>query len=246
MLIPETLAIFAIIFFASFLQTITGFGYALAAAPLLALVINPKEAIMFVLFTGIITKLALLFRTWRQSSFSQISLLFTASLAGAVPGAYILRIISNDALKLAIGLVLIIITAAMARDFRINIRRPRLAQSLVGVISGFLATTTSLSGPPVVMYYLNEKTDKQKVRANLTRYFILSNASSLLISYFFGTLKPEILAANTLLCLPAILLGVWLGEKLFAKFNAATFKKLALATITASALISIISGLSHK
>lgn len=245
MIIPEALAIFSIILFASFLQTITGFGYALAATPLLALVMNPKDAIMFVLFTGIITKLALLYRVWRQSSFAAISLLFTASLAGALPGAYILKLISNNTLKLAIGFVLIIITVAMVRDFRIIIRRPRLAQSLVGVISGFLATTTSLSGPPVVMYYLNEQTEKEKVRANLTRYFILSNASSLLISYFFGTLNPATLAANTVLCLPAILLGVWLGEKLFACFNAATFRKLALAIIAVSALVSIISGLSY-
>ncbi len=60
MFTPEAVAIFTIIFFSSFLQTITGFGYALAAAPLLALVMSPKDAVMFVLFTGIITKLALL------------------------------------------------------------------------------------------------------------------------------------------------------------------------------------------
>ncbi len=240
-----TLAIFAVILFSSFLQTITGFGYALSAAPLLALIMGPKDAIMFVLFTGIITKLTLLIRTWHQSSFSAISLLFAASLVGALPGAYVLKIISDATLKLAIGLVLIIITIAMAHNFRVNIRQPRLAQSVVGVVSGFLATTTSLSGPPVVMYYLNQQTDKEKVRANLTRYFILSNASSLVISYYFGTVNLQLLTANTLICLPAILLGVWLGEKIFAKFNATAFRKLALAVIAASALISISAGLRH-
>ena len=245
MLTPEALAIFAVIFFSSFLQTITGFGYALSAAPLLALILGPKDAIMFVLFTGILTKLTLLCRVWHQSSFSAISLLFAASLVGALPGAYVLKIVSNDTLKLAIGLALLIITFAMARDFRVTIRKPRLAKAVVGVVSGFLATTTSLSGPPVVMYYLNEQTDKEKVRANLTRYFILSNAASLVLSYFFGTLNLELLAANTLICLPAIVMGVMLGEKLFAKFNADTFKKLALAVITGSAIVSILSGLRH-
>jgi len=245
LLTPEAPAIFAVIFFSSFLQTITGFGYALSATPLLALILDPKDAVMFVLFTGIITKLALLCRLWHQSSFSAIRLLFAASLAGALPGAYVLKIVSNATLKLTIGLVLIIITVAMARDFRVTIREPRLAQSVVGVVSGFLATTTSLSGPPVVMYYLNEQLTKETIRANLTRYFILSNTASLVLSYFFGTLKPELLAANTLICLPAIVLGVGLGEKLFAKFNANIFKKLALAVIAASAIISIFSGLRH-
>lgn len=243
MFTPETIPIFAIILFASFLQTITGFGYALAAAPLLALVMSPKDAVMFVLFTGIITKLTLLVHTWHQGRFSQISLLFAASLAGALPGAYVLKIISNQSLKIGIGLTLIIIAAAMARDLRINIRQPRLAQTLVGAVSGFLATTTSLSGPPVVIYYLNEQTDKDTIRANLTRYFILSNASSLIISYFFGTLHLAVLTANTLICLPAILLGVWLGNKLFARFNGSIFKKLALTVITISAVISMVSGL---
>ncbi len=156
-----------------------------------------------------------------------------------------LKIISNEALKIGIGLTLIIIAIAMARDFRINITQPRLAKTVVGIISGFLSTTTSLSGPPIVIYYLNEQTEKETVRANLTRYFILSNASSLVISYFFGTLNLAVLSNNTLLALPAIPLGIWLGEKLFCKFNADNFKKLALAVISASALISIMSGLWH-
>jgi uncharacterized membrane protein YfcA len=245
MFTPEAPAIFAVVLLSSFLQTITGFGYALSAAPLLALIIGPKDAVMFVLFTGIITKLTLLCRIWHHSNFSAIGLLFTASLAGALPGAYVLKIISNDTLKLAIGLVLIIITFAMARDFRVIIHQPRLVQTVVGIISGFLATTTSLSGPPVVMYYLNEHLAKETIRANLTRYFILNNAAALVISYFFGTLNPGLLAANTLICLPAIVLGIGLGEKLFTKFNADIFKKLALAVIAASAIISIFSGLSH-
>lgn len=245
MLTLEAVAIFTIIFFASFLQTITGFGYALAAAPLMALVMNPKDAIMFILFTGIITKLALLYHTWHQGRFTAISLIFATSLAGALPGAYVLKVISNEALKVGIGLTLIIIAIAMARDFRVNISQPRLAKTVVGIISGFLSTTTSLSGPPIVIYYLNEQTDKEIVRANLTRYFILSNASSLVISYFFGTLNLAVLSNNALLALPAIPLGIWLGEKLFCKFNADNFKKLALAVISASALISIMSGLWH-
>ncbi|WP_371376185.1 sulfite exporter TauE/SafE family protein [Sporomusa aerivorans] len=236
-------AIFIITLFSSFLQTITGFGYALAAAPLLTLVMAPKDAIMVVLFTGIITKLALLYHTWRQGRFADIALIFTASLLGALPGAYVLKIINNGTLKISIGIVLIIIAAAMAARFRVTIRQPKLAKTTVGIVSGFLSTTTSLSGPPIVMYYLNEQTGKEQARANLTRYFIMSNAAALAISYFFGTLNLTVLGTNTLAALPAIPLGVWLGEKLFCRFNAESFKKLALAVIAASAVVSIVSSL---
>ena len=242
LLLPDSFVILAVILFSSFLQTITGFGYALAAAPLLALVMGPKDAVMFVLFTGIIGKLAILIRTWRLGRFSDIGLLFAANVLGALPGAYVLKIISNESLKIIIGITLLIMAAAMARDFRIDIKKPQLAQVIVGSISGFLSTTTSLSGPPIIMYYLNQAAQKEIVRANLTRYFILSNAASLIISYFFGTLNLTKMTTNTLICIPAILLGVWFGERFFSRFSADTFKKLALTVIAVSALVSIVSG----
>jgi hypothetical protein len=40
-----------------------------------------------------------------------------------------------------------------------------------GFVSGFLNSWTSLSGPPIVMYYLSTEDDEQTIKGALTGYF---------------------------------------------------------------------------
>jgi len=144
--------VFVVVLFASFLQTLTGFGYALAAAPLLALAINPKDVVMLVLFTGLLVKAVMVWHTRRVGSFSNVLLMFFASIMGALPGAFVMAHISSEMLKIGIGIVLVAVTVLMYRNITVTIANHRIAQAVVGVNSGFLASTTSLNGPPVVLY----------------------------------------------------------------------------------------------
>lgn len=245
MLTATLISVFAITAFSSFLQTITGFGYALAAAPLLALFMDPKDAVMLVLATGVISKVLLLAGAKIEGRFADVAPLFLASLAGTLPGAYLISAISADALKAFIGVILLITTAAMCANCSIQVSRPRLAENLVGMLSGFLGATTSLSGPPLVMYYLNENAEKERLRANLTRYFLLGNLATLLLSYGFGTLQPDSLLIPVLISIPAVACGVWLGQKLFSRLDPPLFRRLAIGVIAVSGIVTVYNGLSH-
>lgn len=245
MLTTTLFATFSIIALASFLQTITGFGFALAATPLLAFFMEPKDAIMLVLATGMITKVLLLAGVKIQGRFADIAPLFIASLVGALPGAYMITTISTNALKAFIGIILLATTWAMCANCTVKFSRPRLAENLVGLCSGFLGATTSLSGPPVVLFYLNEKTEKERLRANLTRFFLLGNLATLALSYGFGTLHLETLVLPTIISVPAIAVGVWVGEKLFKHLDASLFRRLAITIISISGMMTAYTGLSQ-
>jgi hypothetical protein len=235
--------VFFVVLFASFLQTLTGFGYALAAAPLLALAINPKDVVMLVLFTGLLVKTVMAWHTRHEGRFSDIILMFIASIAGALPGAFVMSYISNDSLKILIGIVLVVVTVLMYRRVTVRIENHRIAQAIVGLNSGFLASTTSLNGPPIVLYYMNEEKEKETIRANLARYFVLGNSASLVLSYFLGTLNVSNLATNVVVSIPALLIGFWIGEKVFAKVDGQMFRKVALGVISVSGMVSLGSGL---
>lgn len=243
MITLTTAYVFCVVLFASFLQTLTGFGYALAAAPLLALAINPKDVVMLVLFTGLLVKAVMAWHTRREGCFSNIFLMFVASITGALPGAFVMAYISNDALKIFIGIVLVAVTGLMYRQVTVKIENHRIAQAVVGLNSGFLASTTSLNGPPIVLYYMNEAAEKETIRANLARYFVLGNTASLVLSYFLGTLKVSNLAVNVAISIPALLIGFWVGEKVFSKVDGQMFRKLALGVISISGMVSLGSGL---
>jgi uncharacterized membrane protein YfcA len=235
--------IFGVMAFAAFLQTVTSFGYALAATPLLLFIMSPKDAVAFVLITGILQKSILIYRTWHEGSFRSIRILILAGIPGAIAGSYLVKILGDSALKLLIGIILLAAMSTMRANVTFTFRNRTLAQTIVGVISGFLGSSTSFSGPPIMMYMLNEKEEKEVIRANLARYFILGNALSLTTSYLFGNFSPANLFTNILVSIPGILCGYWIGDKLFCRLDAAAFRKMALWVIGASAMISIGSGL---
>ena len=233
--------VFAVLILSSFLQTTTGFGYAIITAPLLALALGPKETVMLTMLTGLIIRLFMMRVTKNDGSFKAIFPLITASIVGAIPGAYVMTIISNDGLKLFIGLVLLIAVLVLWKNYKITIHHHKFAEAIVGGLSGFLATTTSINGPPIVLYYLNSKAeeDKSVFRGNLTRYFLLINIASIIISYFAGTLKIGELWIQTLMSIPALYIGFYLGEKAFHRINAETFRKASLIMVFVSSLALI-------
>ncbi len=240
--------IFAVFILASFLQTATGFGYAIVTAPLLALVLGSKETVMITILTGLIIRLFMMKVTKDDGSFKAIFPLFTASIIGAIPGAYVMTKLSNDALKIFIGVVLLIAVTALWKNYRLHISRQRFAETVVGGLSGFLATTTGINGPPIILYYLNSRVEENKsiFRGNLTRFFLLINIASIVISYFAGTLKIKEVWYQTLLAIPALYIGFQLGEKFFYRINAETFRKAALIMVFLSSLAIISATLLKR
>lgn len=52
-----------------------------------------------------------------------------------------------------------------------------------GILSGFFGASTSVSGPPLVLYFLNEKL-QDVMRANMIWFFGLSGFLTVLVNYF--------------------------------------------------------------
>ncbi len=233
--------VFAVLILSSFLQTATGFGYAIITAPLLALALGPKETVMLTMLTGLIIRLFMMSATKNDGSFKAILPLVTASVIGAIPGAYIMTMISNDGLKLFIGIVLLLAAAALWKNYHLPLRQNKVTEAIVGSVSGFLATTTSINGPPVILYYLNSQAEKDKsvFRGNLTRYFLVINIASILISYFAGTLKIGELWLQTVAAIPALYIGFRLGDKFFHRINPETFRKASLVMVVISSIALI-------
>lgn len=241
------LYVFLVVAFSNFLQVTTGFGYAIVTTPLLAMVLPPKESVMLTMTTGLIARLSMLRVIRGSGSFSDIRPLMLTSVIGAVVGAYTLTMVSSYWLKLFIALVLIVTGWAMWKERRIEITNPQLAERLVGVIAGFLGSTTSINGPPIIMYYLNVGLDKDKnlFRANLTRYFLLMNIMTLSLAFWFGTLQFGTIWRMTLASIPALWIGLYLGEKFFRKINAQAFKRLTIMMVIISAIL-IIANTIHS
>ena len=240
--------VFLVILLSSFLQTTTGFGYAIITAPLLALVLSAKETVMLVMLTALIICVFLLRATRNQGSFKAIAPLLAASVIGAIPGAFVMTRMSNEGLKLFIGVLLLFVTVALWKRYTFPVKPSKSIEAVVGFVSGFLTTTTGVTGPPIILYYLNAKAEENKIefRANLARFFLLINLASVILSYAAGSLRIGELWRYILIAIPALYAGFYLGEKMFYRISVPALRTGSLVMIFLSGIAIIWSVLSKN
>ena len=129
--------------------------------------------VSLITFGALLLNLMVIYKTRGMSDSKVIWPLFASSLVGIIPGVYILKVIDPTLLKLCIGILILLVSFFMAANYVVTIKREKLATVLVGIMSGFMGGATSLGGPPVVLFLMNQQQDKEAFRANLVRFFLL-------------------------------------------------------------------------
>ena len=142
--------------FASFAQTLSGFGFSLMAVPLMTLVVSPRDAVVVATIIGAIstTSQAVIDRKHVDSSIAKRLIL--ASYAGMPFGLMAFIFVSETGLRLVLGVVVISASILLLRGFRLRDDSHHL-DWVFGIISGFLSTSTSTNGPPLVFLMQAQK-----------------------------------------------------------------------------------------
>ena len=223
------------IFLASFFATVTGFGFGLIAIPLMSLVISVKVAIICGLIITVLLRIITMYNTRKTFSWDVVLTTVLGSSLGMIPGSYMLKIISLAHLKIFLGCVLL-------RKYHLEIKSKTLGRLTAGFFSGFFGSSTSVAGPPLVIYFLNEGTEKDKMRANMIWIFGISFVGMLIVNFLMGNMQ-NITDWNIILpMIPAMILGIVLGEKFFERLDQVLFRKLALCIVCVGAVMMLISG----
>lgn len=232
-----------VVFLSTAFQAVAGFGYAIIAAPLLASVLGVKETVVFLLIGSIYMRIYMLYKVRRDMSFSLVKRIFLGAMVGAVPGGLVLRFFTPQQLCIFLGLVLILALIALKANIRWHSKHPVWEQFGFGFLGGFFNASTSIGGPPIVLYMLNSGQPKVPMRANLTLYFFIANIWTVVAWFFIGNVHLGDLVGLPLWTLPAAFLGVYVGEKIFFHINQVTFNRLAIATILFCALNMLYKGI---
>lgn len=236
--------LFLTVVFASTLQAITGFGFNIVGTPLLMLFIAPKQVVSLAIFGALILNIMVIHKTRGQGDLRMILPMFAASTLGILSGVYILKIIDGGTLKIAVGAIVVLMSLALATDFTVTIRRERLASIFVGGLSGFMGGATSMSGPVVAMFLMNQRQDKAALRANLVRYFCLGNIITLGTLYFMGVMDTTVFQLAGYI-VPGVFVGTWLGEKVFHCVSPTAFRRLVITVLICCGFASLGSEMAR-
>lgn len=229
------------VFLSSFLGGVSGFGYSLVAAPLLLLLGFPLPFVVTAnLALAFVTRLSVVYRFRKDISRRRVAGMIGGSVPGLWIGAQVLTTVPEDALKLAAGLLIMVMAVFLARDKSDAPPKPIPgAPVAAGFTGGFLGSATSLNGIGPILLMAREKASARSFLADLATYFVASNALGLIILQTQGALSEAALYPAFLLWLPGSLLGNWLGTSQGPKLPAQTFRRLTLILIFVAGALTV-------
>ncbi len=228
-------------FLATAAQAATGFGFNLVFVPLLSLIYDPKATVVLALCVGISAKLPLFLQVRRHVVWRAIAAIVLASFAGSLLGTRLILFADPALLRVFIGLVVVVGCLPLLANRRWRIKREGLANGLIGLACGVLASSTSMSGPPIILFGVNQAWPKESFRANLVAFFVVSDTFALATLAASGLVSQQI-GLSTVLSWPAIAVGLLAGNWLFHKVPVALFYKLVVLFVIVVGAIGLASG----
>ena len=227
---------------AGFVHSVSGFGIALVAVPLLLFIFEPKSVVVMNVILATVLCLLLMLNSRPHIDLRRAALISVGSIFGIPLGAYVLSSIEPSIIKLVIAVLIIPFSVFLLLGHSYRFKRDGLGCGVAGFISGTLSTSTSLAGPPVVLFLLNQGLAKEKFIATLSAYFLFAGLVGVGTFSFMGMVTTDLLK-NVGILLPALVVGFYLGIKVRAKIDAVLFKRVATFIVCITALINIVTVL---
>ncbi len=227
---------FAIVLAGGFMRGFTGFGFAMAAVPLLALVIPPARAVPFVVLLQLMAGIWD-WREARKAHWPSLPWLMAGAVIGTPLGTLGLAAMSPDWARLAIAGAVLLAVLLLARGLTFAAMPKPPALAATGLLSGLLNGIAAMPGPPVIVLYLAGAVAVEVGRASLLIYFSVNNAVGAASAASAGLIPPGtlILAAAAL---PLLLGTQWLGRRLFLRASPGRYRQVALIFLSVLAAIT--------
>lgn len=219
-----------VVFIGSMLQAVTGFGFAMFAAPLLA-AISPELVPGPVLLLTLIFTMGVIRREWKNVDWSGLCWILVGRLPFTLVAVLVMGSISRDATTVVFALFVLSGVALSLTPLRIAPSAPALV--ITGGLAGFFGTVTSIGAPPLALIYQHQKSST--VRGTLAVNIVVGCAFSLVMLLAFGNIgKRDLVEASALV--PASMIGLFCSSLIVTRINDALLRRLLLAIVAAAAI----------
>lgn len=232
-----------VLFVAAFIRSALGFGDAVVAMPLLAMVLGLRTATPLVAFVGPTISILILARDWRRVEFKTAGRLIAATLLGIPVGIYGLARLPEAPLKVALGFVILLYGLfGLARPGTRLEHEKKGFPWIIGWSAGVLGGAYNTNGPPIVAYGMLRGWPTESFRATLQGYF-LPTGLAILAGHGLAGLWTGTVLRSYLYALPAIVLGVLLGGLLNKNLSHSVFTKLVYASLAVMGAVLLLREL---
>lgn len=221
LLVPVVLLVLLV---ATLVRSAFGFGEALVAVPLLALVIPIEVAAPVAALVSVTVAAVVLVQDWSEVHVRSAAWLAVATVPGIPLGLLLLTRAPEPAVKAVLAVVIIVFSGySLARRTPWVLADDRLAW-VFGVGAGVLGGAYGMNGPPLVVYGSLRGWSPQHFRATLQGYFL---PASLLVmgGYWLAGLWTAEVTGYFVVSLPVVLAAIVMGRVINRRLDGPRFLK---------------------
>jgi uncharacterized membrane protein YfcA len=212
----------AVLFVATVVRSAFGFGEALVAVPLLALVLPVEVAAPVAVLLSITVAAIVIAQDWREVHIGSAAWLVVSTLFGIPMGLLILKSVPESAVKATLAILIIAFSAwSLVTRHPHELKNDRLAW-LFGFGAGVLGGAYGMNGPPLVVYGALRRWSPANFRATLQGYFLPASLMGM-FGYWVAGLWTWDVTRYYLLSLPTAVLAIFLGRLINRRLEARRF-----------------------
>jgi len=211
-----------------------GFGSTLVAAPLLAHVLPVTTIVPSLALTDMVASWSNGWRLSQHVVWKELRRLVPALFVGSALGAWILFSLPVQLLMTLLGLFVVLYALNGLRPGRTLLPITARWAWWYGVAGGTLSALFGSGGWVYSMYLLRRLSEPQEIRATQTAVLMFSSLIRVLLFVVAGRLLDLDLIKLVLLMLPALALGLYLGQRISLKLNRTRFMQVLYGVLLLS------------
>lgn len=225
---------------AAVVQGATGFGFALLAVPLFALVLPAREAVVVGVVLSLVISVGQVAPARRDVDLVVFRRLLIASVAGMPLGLVLFLAAPTWVLQFGVGVV-VLASAALPHPMRWA-RPGRVTDLVSGLVSGLLKTSVAINGPPLVFALRSHSLDPARFRATMAAVLAGGNAAATAFFAVSGSITTTV-AVAALVAAPLVLVGQHLGTRLGRLGSPRVFSFAVTTLVLLSGVVCLARGL---
>ncbi len=226
--VPLLIAITSL--FAATVNGALGYGYSSITVPISLLMTTSRVLNPALVVVEVVVNLYALFlgRKSIRRIWPQVAPIALGILPGVAVGSLVLAAISVEWAKLVTYAALLPLILIQAAGLRFPIQRIRMIGLPFGSGVGLLYSMTTISGPPLALYFNNQGMTKDDFKVALAITRSIESTSTLIAYAALGMLTHESTALVPYLA-PGVLVGLPIGFALISRIDPETFRRVCMS-----------------
>jgi len=227
-------------FFGGLVSGLSGFAMGLVVSGVWLHIISPAQNALLIVLCGLVTQASGIWWVRHAITWRTILPFILGGALGVPAGTALLTTVNPSALRLSIGVLLVIYSVYSLIRPTIKLTRGGApADFTVGIANGLIGGLTGLGGIAVTVWCQLGGGPKDAQRAIFQPVIFATFLMTAISLGFARTFTVETLKLYAF-ALPVLIVGIWFGLRLYGKLDDAAFRKIILLLLLVSGVALIV------